>query len=150
MTSLPSFYFLLQRKKSAQFLFVHSLVFPPKENEVRMWVDGEAEKTMEMEEMALSQSEEQLATSPPGSAISRAGWRPWQLITKAPRTQCQVLYLCAPAWASWLQPFPPKPSHLLFSIPLILLSVCLCARLFVGLGGETWVRPQGRCLMSER
>lgn len=76
MTSLPSFYFLLQRKKSAQFLFVHSLVFPPKENEVRMWVDGEAEKTMEMEEMALSQSEEQLATSPPGSAISRAGWRP--------------------------------------------------------------------------
>lgn len=92
--ALFSFSFLLQRKKSAQFLFVHSLVFPPKENEVRMWVDGEAEKTMEMKEMALSQSEEQLATSPPGSAISRAGWRPWQLITKAPPESNAKFFIC--------------------------------------------------------
>lgn len=111
----PLFHFLLQRKKSAQFPFVHLLVFPPKENEVRMWVDGDEargreglKKTMEMKEMALSQSEKQLATSPLGSAIRHASWRRWQLITKAPlNTMPSSLSVCS-CMGKLITAFPSK------------------------------------------
>lgn len=106
-----------------------------------------AEKTMEMEEMALSQSEEQLATSPLGSAIRHASWRHWQLITKAPLNAMPSSLSVCSCMGKLITAFPSKTFSFALSIPLILLNICLS----VGGGGKlrkTWVRPQGHCLMS--
>jgi len=138
MTSLPSFSFSPPEEEVSTIPFcplAHLSAQGKRGEDVGGWRRGErkrgAEKTMEMEEMALSQSEKQLATSPLGSAIRHASWRHWQLITKAPmNTMPSSLSVCS-CMGKLITAFPSKTFSFAFFIPLFLLKFCLS----VGGGG---------------